>query len=280
MLGAPFALPPQRCRESSKNEDDGDEHTQRRKQPIWRHFPRGFTDVRAIENNFALAWKWRSRPDVPHTIHTLRDAGTRHAENWDAIFRRAQRRDAGVQLVLMLPPIRHVHRGHDEHLRALADEFIGDARVAQVVTDTDADLAPRRVPDFLFRRGQAVLEELDGHALDLFENNFAIRADDEGGVVIVGIAERLLATDDEELLVRATPILERVRWLAVQGVFGQDNEVYVRRIIQPKGSLLFRNMDNAIKCAHSFMTVWKFQLTSSQNETGPRTASPAACGWN
>ena len=55
---------------------------------------------------------------------------------------------------------------------------------------------------FLLRRGQAVLEELDRHALDLLENDFAVCADDEGGVVIVGVAERFFAANDEELLVR------------------------------------------------------------------------------
>ena len=105
------------------------------------------------------------------------------AENWNAVFRRAHGCAARMQLVLVPAPVFHVHRRDDEQLRALAHQFVRHARVAQVVADADADFAPRRIPDFLFLRGQAVLETLDRHAFGLLKNDVAVRADDEGGVV-------------------------------------------------------------------------------------------------
>ena len=88
--------------------------------------------------------------------------------------------------------------GTIKQLRALFHQPVGDARVAQVVADADADFSPRRIPDFLFRRGQAVVEKLDRHALGLLENNLAVRADDEGGVVINMVGHKIFSADDEK----------------------------------------------------------------------------------
>ena len=41
------------------------------------------------------------------------------------------------------PQARNVHTGDDKSLRAETDQFVGDARVAEVVTDADADFTPR-----------------------------------------------------------------------------------------------------------------------------------------
>ena len=126
-------------------------------------------------------------------VDGLRDARTGEPENRDAIFRRANGRDTGVHLVLMPAPGFHVHCWADDELRALPHEFVRDARVAQVIADAKADHAPRRVPDGLVRRGQAVVKELDWDAFDLLEDYIAIGADDEGGVVIILWADGVFA---------------------------------------------------------------------------------------
>ena len=106
----------------------------------------------------------------------------------------------------------------------MPDEFVGDAGVAQVVTDAESDFAPRRIPDFLYRRPQAVLEKLDGHAFDLLENHLAVRADDEGGVVVMIRADRFFTADNQKSSMIAAPVLQRVRRRAVERVFAQDKD--------------------------------------------------------
>ena len=70
-----------------------------------------------------------------------------------------------VQFVLVATPKLQIHRRDDEQLRALPHQFIRDAGVTQVVADAETNLAPRRIPDFLRRRGQAVPKELNRDAL-------------------------------------------------------------------------------------------------------------------
>src|ERR1039458_4329344 len=166
---------------------------------------RGQPELRG--EDFAVAGHGSLRNDPTIGRHGLGNAGTGDAENRDAVFRRAHRRDARMQFVLMPAPGFHVHRRTDDELRALPHQFVRDARVAQVVADAEADLAPRRIPDFLLRRGQAVLEKLDRHALDLLEHNFAVCADDECGVVIIAlVVEKIFAADDQKPRMFAAPV--------------------------------------------------------------------------
>src|SRR5262249_28023821 len=120
-------------------------------------------------------------------INVLRNAGTAHTENRDAVLSSADGRDTRVQLMLVLSPINDIHGGHDQRLCAQAYQPVRNAGIAKVGTDTDADFAPRRIPELLFPRGQAVFEELDGHALDLTKHDVAGRTDDEGGVEELGM---------------------------------------------------------------------------------------------
>ena len=84
--------------------------------------------------------------------------------------------------------------------------------------------------------GQAVAEKLDGHALDLLENNFAVRANDEGGVVIIICAGRVFATDHEEAGRFAAPVLERIRHR--ERVFAQDENGRVGVLGEGRSSIL------------------------------------------
>ena len=83
------------------------------------------------------------RDNLAATSDRLRNAGTSHAKNRYAVFRRPHRRDAGMQFVLVPAPKFHIHRRANDELRALSDEFIGNARVAEVIADAEADFAPR-----------------------------------------------------------------------------------------------------------------------------------------
>ncbi len=118
--------------------------------------------------------------------------------------------------------------------------FVRDARVAQIVADADTDFAPRRIPDFLFRRGQAVVEKLDRHALGLFENNLAVRADDKGGVVINIVRDKIFAADDEKARVVAAPVFQRIGHAAVERVFAQNENgrvgVFGEGLVQDLGN--------------------------------------------
>ena len=69
------------------------------------------------------------------------------------IFRSAHGCDQSVQPVLVFAPIRHVHRRDNDQLRTPLDQSVDDTRVAQIIADAKANLAPRRIPK-LFVRAQ------------------------------------------------------------------------------------------------------------------------------
>ena len=175
-------------------------------------------------DDFSGAGNLRLREDVTVAVYRLRDSGAGDAKNGDAVFRRAHGGDARMEFVLMHAPGFHIHRRADEELRPLLHQPVGHARVAQIVADANADLAPRRIPDGLLRCGQTIAEELDGHALDLLKHDVAIRAHDKGGVVIVVVREDILASDNEVARVCAAPIFQRIRHAAVERVFAQDED--------------------------------------------------------
>src|SRR5262249_23826407 len=154
--------------------------------------------------------------------------GAGNAENRDAIFRRANWRDQRVQFVLTPPPGYHVHRWDDDGLRSLPDQRICHARVAQIVTDTQPELSPRRVPYLLFGRRQAVLEELDRHTLDLPENDFTGRPDDVGRVVKIGLRCRILAAGDQVAVMLSAPRCYFIRDRSVEGVFTEHEQLSLR----------------------------------------------------
>ena len=166
--------------------------------------------------------------DAASAVNQLRDAGTGEAEDRQAILRGADRRDARVQFVLGSAPVRDVHGRNDQRLGAELDQAVGHPGVAQVVADADADLPPGRVPQLLFRRRQAVLEELDGHGLDLAEHDVAARPDHEGGVVEVAARRRVFAADDQVTPVLPAPLLDRLRHRPVEGVFAEHHQLGVR----------------------------------------------------
>ena len=89
-------------------------------------------------------------------------------------------------------------------------------------------MPPGRIPHFLRWRGEAVLEELDGDGLALFKDDFAGGVDDEGGVVKIVGDGIVFAAGDEVALVLATPIADLLGNFAVEGVFGEDEELGVR----------------------------------------------------
>ena len=113
--------------------------------------------------------------NAPRAGDELRDPRAAHAEQRHAVFGRPHAADARVELMLIGAPVGHVHRGRDDGLRPLANQFVGDAPVAQVVADAQADLAPGRIPKPLLRCRQSVPEELNGHAFGLTKNDFAAR---------------------------------------------------------------------------------------------------------
>ena len=63
-----------------------------------------------------------------------------------------------MQFVFMFAPFGNVHRRHDEQLRALPHQLVRHAGVAQVVADANTDLSPRRFPEPLLARRQAIVE--------------------------------------------------------------------------------------------------------------------------
>ena len=155
----------------------------------------------------------------------LRDAGAAHADDGDAVFRGANGAEAGVGHVLGFAPVDHVHRRDDEGLRALADEFVNDARVAEVVADRDADPAPGRLPNLLRRGGFAVLEELDRLLLGLLEDDLAVRGNDEGRIVEAAIGQVVLAADDQIPAVVAAPLQHGLGRVGFEGVFAENDQL-------------------------------------------------------
>src|SRR5258708_11725187 len=107
-------------------------------------------------------------------------------------------------------PIHNVHGWHDDRLRTQTNQPVGYPGITQVVTNADANFSPGRLPKLLFRRGQPVLEELDGHALDLAKNDLAHRPDHESSVIKVGLGRQILATNDQVALMMAAPCLYRL----------------------------------------------------------------------
>ena len=134
--------------------------------------------------------------------------------------------------MLIFAPVGHVHRGRDDGLRPLANQFVGDAPVAQVIADAQADFAPRRIPNPLLRCRQSVPEELNRHAFGLTKNDFAARSDDENGVVEAGTGNELLPACDEIFLALAAPSLDSLGNRAVEGVFAQNNQFGFRVTLQ------------------------------------------------
>src|SRR5712671_746605 len=98
-----------------------------------------------------------------------------------------------MQFVLVPAPIDDIHGRDEQRLRPHPDEPVGNARVAEIITDADADLAPGRFPKLLLRCRQTVLEELDRHALALAKNNFSGRPDDKSGVIKVCVRRWILS---------------------------------------------------------------------------------------
>src|ERR1051325_5696389 len=90
----------------------------------------------------SLARKRRDSEQRSSRAYRLRDPRTAEAENRYAIFRGADRRNAGMEPMLTFAPFLDIHGRNDERLCPLADEFIGDPRVTQIVTNTQAQLAP------------------------------------------------------------------------------------------------------------------------------------------
>lgn len=160
-------------------------------------------------------------------VDVLGYAGAADAEDGDTVFAGPNRGDASVEGVLLRAPIGDVHERDDDDLSAGLNETVHDAAVTEVVADGDGDFAPGRVPDFLRRRGQAVSEELDGDRFGLLEDDFSGWADDEGGVVEVAGDGIVFAAGDEVALVFAAPIADLGRDGAVEGVFGEDEELDV-----------------------------------------------------
>jgi len=62
---------------------------------------------------------------------------------WECHIRRAHGRDPRVKLVLVPDPLFNIHCRHDEQLRALLHQPVGDAGVTQVVADADARSCPK-----------------------------------------------------------------------------------------------------------------------------------------
>ena len=112
-------------------------------------------------------------------------------------------------------------------LRPCLHQPVGDARIAQVVTDADADFAPGRIPDLLPWGRQTVLEKLDGRTLGLMENNFTVRADDKGGVVIIVGPHRVFAANNQIASMFAAPVLQGIRHRTVEGIFTQHKNLRV-----------------------------------------------------
>lgn len=164
-------------------------------------------------------------------IDSLGDAGRGESEEGDAVFGGPDGSDAGVELMFVSAPFNDVHRRNNQSLGAQPDEAIGDPAVAQVVTDADADLAPGRVPKFLFRGREAILEELDRNAFSLAENDAALRANDKGRVAVLVSIDGIFATDDEVALVVTAPVEEVLGDGAVEGVFAHDEELGLGRFL-------------------------------------------------
>ena len=157
--------------------------------------------------------------------------------------------------MLLFAPIGDVHEGDDEGLGSGDDEAVGDAAIAQVVTGGDGNRAPGRGPDFLVGRGEAIVEELDGDGFGLLKDDFAVWADDEGGVVkcfSIGFELFFLAAGDEVFGMGAAPILDSFWNGSVKGVFAEDENLRVGM-----------GCENAIQMCGDFEGGREFQLDAS-----------------
>ena len=199
---------------------------------------------------FAFTWEICGGNGSSARGDGLGDSGAGEAEDWDAVFRGACGADEGVEFVLGLTPFDDVHGWEDEELGALFDEVIDDAGVAEIITDAEADFAPGGIPDALFGRGEAVVEELNGDGFDLFENDFAVRIDDEGGVVEV-CAGGIFAAGDQVFFVLLAPFEDARRDGAVEGVFTEHKQFGFRMLLNQQ-----------IEFARNFQRNGKFQLDS------------------
>src|SRR5262245_19783771 len=109
---------------------------------------------------------------MPGRVHVLGNSRAGQSEYWDSMLRGAHRRNPRMQGVLLLTPISDVHGRNDERLCALSNESIGDPSVTQIVTDTDSDFSPRRMPYLLFGRRKSVIEKLNRDGFGMLENYF------------------------------------------------------------------------------------------------------------
>src|SRR5690348_10107954 len=87
----------------------------------------------------------------------LGNARARYPHNDNPEFRCAHRPNASVQIMLGLAPRNRIHRRKNERLGSLPNQFVCDTPVAAIITNADANLAPRRIPHLLLARRQAVV---------------------------------------------------------------------------------------------------------------------------
>ena len=127
-------------------------------------------------------------------------------------------------------PIRDVHGGKNQGLRALADQLIGYAAVAGIVTYSQADLAPGRVPHLLLTSGEAIFHELHRDTFGLAKDNGAVGVNYKGCVVIVRRRHWIFAADHEKFPVFAAPGLDRIRDWPVKGVFAENEHAGVGKL--------------------------------------------------
>ena len=103
-----------------------------------------------------------------------------------------------MRFVFVSAPVFNVHRWNNQELRAFSDEPVSDARITQIVTNADADFPQGESQTSCFSgTGRRLPEELNRHALGLFENHLAISAHYESGVMEIIIRCRVLAAHNQ-----------------------------------------------------------------------------------
>src|SRR5262249_8009817 len=78
-----------------------------------------------------------------------------------------------MELMFVSAPVCDIHSGDEQSLGTLAGKIVGHTRIAEVITNTDGEFPPRRLPQLAFARGHSVLKELNGNILCLLEYDLA-----------------------------------------------------------------------------------------------------------